>query len=139
MRYKIIAILTIGASVFSSLALAGSNSLNAQVATNFTTGTNATNSTMGNMTAGSTHTTIAKTQIEEGIKALQAGDNNSARDHLSAAQHALELVFEDTVTLPTAGASSKAIKDFDDGMDALQAGDINGAIPHFTAAVQALG
>jgi hypothetical protein len=139
MKYEIILVLAIAASVFSLLALARPNSLNAQNVTHMTNGTSATNSTMGNMTAGSTHTTIAKTQIEEGIKALQAGDNNSARDHLSAANAALELVFEDTVTLPTAGASSKAIKDFDDGMDALQAGDINGAIPHFTAAVQALG
>jgi hypothetical protein len=139
MKYEIILVLAIAASVFSLLALARPNSLHAQNVTHMTNGTSATNATMGNVTGRSTHTTTAKMQIEEGIKALQAGDNNSARDHLSAAQHALELVFEDTVTLPTAGASSKAIKDFDDGMNALQSGDINGAIPHFAAADQALG
>ena len=139
MRYEIIAVLTIASSGFSLLAFAGPNSLNAQNVTNMNTGTNPTNATTGNMTGGSNHTSTAKMQIEEGVKALQAGDNNSARDHLNAAQHALELVFEDTVNLPTAGASSKAIKYFGDGMNALQSGDINGAIPHFTAAVQALG
>jgi hypothetical protein len=139
MRYEVIVVLSITASVFSFLALVGPNSLNAQNVTNMTTGTNATNATVGNMTGGSTHISTARMQIEEGIKALQAGDNNSARDHLSAAQHALELVFEDTVTLPTAGASSKAMKDFEEGMKALQTGDTNGAITDFTAADQALG
>jgi len=139
MRYEIIAILAIAASVFFFLAFAGPNSLDAQNATNMTTGINATNATMGNMTGGSTHTSTAKMQIEEGIKALQTGDNISARTHLDAAHHALELVFEDTITLPTAGASANATKHFDEGMDALQTGDTNGAITHFSAADQALG
>ena len=139
MRYEIIAVLTIAASVFSLLAFAIPNSLNAQNATNMTTGTNATNVTMGNMTGGSNHTNTAKMQIEEGIKALQAGDNNSARTHLDAAHHALELVFEETVTLPTAGASTNATKHFEEGMEALQTGDTNEAITDFTAADQALG
>ena len=99
-----------------------------------TTGTNATNVTMGNMTGGSNHTNTAKMQIEEGIKALQAGDNNSARTHLDAAHHEFELVFE-----TTAGGSSNATKQFEEGMEALQTGDTNGAITRFTAADQALG
>ena len=54
-------------------------------------------------------------------------------------KHALELVFEDTVTLPTAGASTNATKHFEEGMEELQTGDTNGAITHFTAADRALG
>jgi hypothetical protein len=139
MRYKIIAFIILGASVFSLLAFEGWNSVNAQNSTTLTTGTNATGTTAGNMIGGNNHTATAKMQIEEGIKALQAGDNNSARDHLDSAKHALELVFEETITLPTANATSKAIKHFEEGMNTLQAGDTNGAIPNFTAADQALG
>jgi hypothetical protein len=140
MRYEILAVIPLAASVFSLLAFAGLNSLNAQNVTNTTTGINATNaSSMGNVTGGSTHTSTAKMQIEEGIKALQAGDNISARTHLDAANHALELVFEDTINLPSAGATSNALKHFEEGMKALQSGDNNGAITDFTAADQALG
>jgi len=139
MRYEIIAVLTIAASGFSLLAFAGPNSLNAQNATNMTTGTNATNATTGNMTGGSNHTSTAKMQIEEGVKALQAGDNNSARTHLDAAHHALELVFEETVNSPAGAASTNATKYFEEGMEALQTGDTNRAITHFSAADQALG
>jgi TolA-binding protein len=139
MKYEIILVLAIAASVFSFLALVGQNSLNAQNVTNMTNGTSATNATTDNMTGGSTHISTAKMQIEEGIKALQAGDNNSARTHLDAAHHELELVFENTITLPTAGASANATKHFDEGMEALQTGDTNEAITDFTAADQALG
>jgi hypothetical protein len=139
MGHGIILVVVIATSVFSLLALVGPNSLNAQNVTNMTMGTNPTNATVGNMTGGSTHISTARMQIEEGIKALQAGDNNSARTHLDAAHHELELVFEETITLPTAGASSKAMKDFEEGMKALQTGDTNGAITDFTAADQALG
>ena len=131
MGHGIILVLVIAASVFSLLSLVGPNSLNAQNVTNMTTGTNAT---VGNMTGGSTHISTARMQIEEGIKALQAGDNNSARTHLDAAHHELELVFE-----TTAGGSSNATKQFEEGMEALQTGDTNGAITRFTAADQALG
>jgi hypothetical protein len=65
---------------------------------------------------------------------LQAGDNNNARTRLDAAHHELELVFEDTITLPTVSASSNAIKHFEEAMNALQTGDTNGAITDFTAA-----
>lgn len=134
MGHGIILVLVIAAPVFLLLALGGPNSLNAQNVTNMTTGTNVTNATMGNMTGGSTHVSTAKMEIKEGIKALQAGDNNSARTHLDAANHELELVFE-----ATAGASSNATNHFGEGMDALQTGDTNGAITDFMAADQALG
>jgi hypothetical protein len=140
MKYEIIAVIPIAAWVITLLVFAGLNSLNAQNATNMTTVTNGTNNAtfMGNTTGGSTHTSIAKMQIEEGIKALQAGDDNSARTHLDAANHALELVFEETINLPSAGASLNAQKHFEEGMKALQSGDKNGAITDFNAADQAL-
>ncbi len=100
---------------------------------NMTSGTNMTNTTMsGNMTAGNatmsnTSGNSAKMHLEEGIKALQAGDKDSAMTHLSAAQAAMS------------GASSNAMMHFEEGMKALQAGDTNGAITHLTAADQALG
>ncbi len=106
---------------------------NASMGSNTTSGTNMGNSTMsGNMTSGNatmsnTSGNSAKMHLEEGIKALQAGDKDSAMTHLSAAQAAMS------------GASSNAMMHFEEGMKALQAGDTNGAITHLTAADQALG
>ena len=107
---------------------AGLHTVSAQNATNMTAGTNMTNATSGgNATSSNTSTSTAKMHLEEGLKALKAGDKDSAMTHLSAAQAAMS------------GASSNAMMHFQEGMKALQAGDTNGAITHLTAADQSLG
>jgi len=133
MKTEIIVILPIAVTIATLLAFAGLHTINAQNASNMTAGANMTNATSGtNMTAGNatssnTSTRTAKMHLEEGLKALKAGDKDSAITHLSAAQAAMS------------GASSNAMMHFEEGRKAVQAGDTNGAITHLTAANQALG
>jgi hypothetical protein len=81
----------------------------------------------GNMTPGNMMTGSVKTHLEEGIKALEAGNNQVANTHLDFAKQAM------------ANAPSEAVKHFEEGMKALNAGDSKGAIMHLKFADQALG
>lgn len=66
-----------------------------------------------------------KMQLEEGIKALQAGDHPSALMHLSEADKGI--------------SDQSARMHLDEAIKALQAGDTQGALMHLGAADQALG
>jgi hypothetical protein len=74
-----------------------------------------------------TGATTAKTELEEGIKALQGGDVEGARTHLTAAQEAMT------------DSPPDAIRHFDEGMKALDSGDNSAAIMHLNIANEALG
>src|SRR5918911_1529039 len=63
--------------------------------------------------------------LEEGIKALKAGDNQGALTHLSAADQGL--------------TDQTAKFHLDEGIKAVKAGDNQGALMHLGAADQALG
>jgi Flp pilus assembly protein TadD len=63
--------------------------------------------------------------LEEGIKALKAGDNQGALTHLSAADQGL--------------TDQTAKFHLDEGIKALKAGDNQGALMHLGAADKALG
>ena len=132
MRKQIVLILPLVGAMISIAGIHGvwwfesAVAQNASMNGNMTTGTNMTNTTMsGNMTA--TSGTSAKTQLEDGIKALQSGDKEAAMTQLTAAQQAIS------------GSSPEAIKHFEEGMKALESGDSKGAIMHLQFADQALG
>ena len=63
--------------------------------------------------------------LEEGIKALKAGDSQGALTHLSAADQGL--------------TDQSAKMHLDEGIKAVKAGDNQGALMHLGAADQALG
>jgi len=132
MRKQIVLILPLVAAMVSITGIHGIWWLESAVAQNSsmtgnrTTATNTTNTTMiGNMTATSGGS--AKTQLEDGIKALESGDKEGAMTHLKAAQQAMS------------GSSPDAIMHFGEGMKALEGGDSNGAIMHLKVADQLLG
>ena len=81
----------------------------------------------GNMTPGGMMGGSAKMHLGEGIKALEAGNNEAANMHLDFAKQAM------------ANAPTNALKHFEEGMKALGAGDSNGALMHLKLADQALG
>jgi hypothetical protein len=134
MKIEISLILTV-AVMLSAVASPGLNSAFAQNMTggNMTTATNMTNATMGgnatlvNMTTSDTGASSAKFHLEEGIKALQAGDTEVAKTHLMAAQQAMS------------NAPPDVIRHFDEGMKALDSGDNKGAIMHLNIANESLG
>jgi hypothetical protein len=121
--------------MLSVLAFVGLDSAFAQNMTggNMTSGVNMTNATSGgnmtgaNMTTSDTGTSSAKFHLEEGIKALEAGDIELARTHLMAAQQ--------TMSNPP----PDAIMHFEEGMKALDSGDNEGAIMHLNIANEDLG
>jgi hypothetical protein len=100
----------------------GGNATSAANMTNVTSGGNAT----GNMTSD-TGANTAKTELEEGIKALQGGDVPGARTHLTAAQESMT------------DAPPDAIRHFEEGMKAFDSGDNSAAIMHLNIANEALG
>ncbi|MGB0004437.1 MAG: hypothetical protein WBP74_07250 [Nitrososphaeraceae archaeon] len=129
MRKQIVLILPLVGAMISIAGIHGvwwlesAVAQNASMNGNMTTGTNMTNTTMsGSMTA-----TSAKTQLEDGIKALQSGNKEAAMTQLTAAQQAMS------------GSSPESIKHFEEGMKALESGDSKGAIMHLQFADQALG
>ncbi len=65
-----------------------------------------------------------KMHLDEGIKALQSGDTNSAMTHLKAADELL--------------SAGEAKMHLDEGIKALQSGDTNSAMTHVKAAESAL-
>jgi Flp pilus assembly protein TadD len=69
-----------------------------------------------------------KMHLEEGIKALRAGDSQGALMHLSAADQGL-----------TSSSDQSAKMHLDEGIKAIKAGDTQGALMHLQAANQALG
>jgi hypothetical protein len=69
-----------------------------------------------------------KMHLEEGIKALKAGDNQVALMHLGAADQGL-----------TSASDQSAKMHLDEGIKALKAGDNQGALMHLGVADQALG
>jgi hypothetical protein len=69
-----------------------------------------------------------KMHLEEGIKALKAGDNQGALMHLSAADQGL-----------TSSSDQSAKMHLDEGIKAVKSGDQQGALMHLGAADQALG
>ena len=68
-----------------------------------------------------------KMHLEEGIKALKAGDNQGALMHLGAADQGLT------------SSDQSAKMHLDQGISALKSGDNQGAAMHLGAADQALG
>jgi cellobiose-specific phosphotransferase system component IIA len=66
----------------------------------------------------------ARMHLDEGIKALQSGDTNSAMTHLKAADGLL--------------SAGEAKMHLDEGIKALQSGDTNSAMTHVKAAESAL-
>ena len=94
---------------------------------NMTNATSGGNMTRGNMTTSDTGASSAKFHLEEGMKALQAGDTEAARTHLMAAQQAMS------------NAPPDAISHFEEGLKALDSGDNNGAIMHLNFANESLG
>ena len=126
MRHELILILSFTA-IASTLALAtqGSFAQN-ETASNMSNATSGGNATTGNMTSD-TGANTAKMELEEGIKALQAGDVDGARTHLTAAKEAMT------------SSPPDAIKHFDEGMKAFDSGDNSGAIMHLNIANKALG
>jgi hypothetical protein len=131
MRNEILLVLSLNA-ILSALAFVvvpvfaqnetGGNMTPAVNMTNATSGGNAT----GNMTSD-TGVNSAKTELEEGIKALQSGDVEGARTHLTAAQEAMT------------NSPPDAIRHFDEGMKAFNGGDNGAAIMHLNIANKALG
>lgn len=133
MRNGLILVLSF-AAIVSMFAFATLNLVFAQNETtaNTTSAANMTNATSGNMASGNATTATtgsanAKTELEEGIKALQGGDISAAKTHLMAAQDAMT------------DAPPDAIRHFDEGMKALDRGDNNGAIMHLNVANGILG
>lgn len=132
MRHELILVLSFSAIV-SMFAFATLDSVFAQNETgvNMTSAANMTNATSGGNATGGNATTTgdnpAKTELEEGIKALQGGDVDAARTHLTAAQQAMT------------DAPPDAIRHFEEGMKAFDSGDNNGAIMHLNIANEALG
>jgi hypothetical protein len=132
MRNELILVLSLTA-ILSALTFVGIGSVLAQNETsgNTTSAANMTNATSGvnatgNMTSD-TGVNSAKTELEEGIKALQGGDVEGARTHLTAAQEAMT------------NSPPNAIRHFEEGMKAFDSGDNDGAIMHFNIANEALG
>jgi hypothetical protein len=123
MKHKLIPALSFAAIVlmFASAPLDLVFAQNETVS-NTTSAANITNATGGNMTGGN-----AKTELQEGIKALQGGDVTTAKNHLTAAQEAMT------------GAPPDAIRHFEEGMKAFASGDNNAAIMHLNIANEALG
>jgi hypothetical protein len=129
MRNELILVLSLTA-ILSALAFVGVGSIfaqnetggNATSATNVTSGGNAT----GIMTSD-TGANTAKTELEEGIKALQGGDVPGARTHLTAAQESMT------------DSPPDAIRHFEEGMKAFDSGDNSAAIMHLNIANEALG
>jgi hypothetical protein len=129
MRHELILVLSFSAivSMFASVDL---NSAFAQNMTggNMTSAVNMTNATSGgnmtgrNTTTSDTAASSAKFHLEEGIKALQAGDIELAKTHLMAAQQ--------TMSNPP----PDAMRHFEEGMKALDSGDNEGAIMHLNIA-----
>jgi hypothetical protein len=68
-----------------------------------------------------------KMHLEEGIKALKAGDNQGALMHLDVAGQGLS------------SSDQSAKMHLDEGIKALKAGDNQGALMHLDVADQALG
>jgi cellobiose-specific phosphotransferase system component IIA len=66
----------------------------------------------------------AKTHLDEGLKALQSGDTDSAMTHLNAADEQL--------------SAGEAKTHLDEGLKALQSGDTDSAMTHVKAAESAL-
>ena len=95
-------------------------------AQNMTPGNMMGSNMTGNMT-GNMMGSPAKMHLEEGIKALEAGNIQAANMHLDFAKQAM------------ANAPTNAVKHFEEGMKALGAGDSNGALMHLKLADQALG
>jgi hypothetical protein len=125
MRHDIILILSFIA-IASTFALATQGSFaqnetasNMSSAANMTNATSGGNVTTGNITSN-TGADTAKTELGEGIKALQAGDVEGARPHLMAAQEAM------------ANAPPDATKHFDEAKKAFDSGDNNAAIMYLT-------
>ena len=131
MRKQIALILPLVAAMVSMAGIHGvwwlesAFAQNSSMTGNMTTATNTTNTTMtANMTATSGGS--AKTQLEDGIKALESGDKEGAMTQLKAAQQAMS-------------ESSPDVKmHFEEGMKALEGGDSNGAIMHLQVAEQYL-
>jgi hypothetical protein len=132
MRNELILVLSLTA-ILSALAFVGVDSVFAQNETggNMTSAANMTNATSGGNTTGNmtsdTGVNSAKTELEVGIKALQAGDVEGARTHLIAAQEAMT------------NSPPDAIRHFDEGMKAFDSGDNSAAIMHLNIANEALG
>jgi hypothetical protein len=130
MRNELILSLT---AILLTLAFVGVGSVFAQNETgaNMTSVANMTNTTSGGNATGNmtsdTGANTAKTELEEGIKALQGGDVEGARTHLTAAQEAMT------------DSPPDAIRHFDEGMKALDSGDNSAAIMHLNIANEALG
>ncbi|HXV87996.1 MAG TPA: hypothetical protein VD710_02765 [Nitrososphaeraceae archaeon] len=97
--------------------------LNSVVAQNMTPG----GMMAGNMTPGGMMAGSAKMHLEEGIKALEAGNIQMANLHLDFAKQAM------------ANAPTNAVKHFEEGMKTLGVGDSTGALMHLKLADQALG
>jgi hypothetical protein len=130
MRKQMTLILPLVAAMVSVVGIHGFWLLESAVAQNASMGSNmstGTNMSAGNATMSNTTGTSAKTQLEEGIKALQSGDKEGAMTQLTAAQQ------------PMSGSSPEAMKHFEEGMKALESGDSEGAIMHLQFAEQALG
>lgn len=122
------------AAIASMFALATLNLVYAQneTAGNTPSAANMSNATGNNMTGGNATTSTtgssnAKTELEEGIKALQGGDVSAAKIHLMAAKDAMS------------DSPAEAVKHFEEGMKALDSGDNQGAIMHLNFANDALG
>ena len=82
---------------------------------------------MTNITTPDASASPARLHLQEGIKALEKGDNVAAMTHLNAAQQAI------------AGSTAQVKMHFEEGMKAMLAGDSNGALVHLKAADAALG
>jgi uncharacterized protein involved in high-affinity Fe2+ transport len=72
----------------------------------------------------------AKMHLDQGIKALESGDNQGAKMHLDAADQALS---------GSSSSDQSAKMHLDQGIKALESGDNQGAKMHLNAADQALG
>jgi hypothetical protein len=128
MRHKLSLVLTFSAIV-SMFAFATVDSIFGQNDTggNMSSASNMTNATAGgNTTMSDNGAGSAKTELQEGIKALQGGDVEGARTHLTAAQEAMT------------GAPPDAIRHFEEGMKAFDSGDNNAAVMHLNIANEAL-
>jgi hypothetical protein len=73
----------------------------------------------------------AKMHLDQGIKALESGDNQGAKMHLDAADQAL--------SGSSSSSDQSAKMHLDQGIKALESGDNQGAKMHLDAADQALG
>ena len=115
------------ATVLFGYSFTGFTSIKAQNTTAPNNMTSSANMTGSNMTTSDTSGSSAKMHLEEGIKALKSGDNESAKTHLDAAKQAM------------INAPGEAVKHFEEGMKAFNDGDSKGAIMHMNFAEQALG